>query len=137
MMAETGRSADAIAQRRLHFRTGLKSAKDLDGRDRCPREIGGNIRRDDRQAEDLDMKRFTGRADRLKIQAAVLPQTKIELASRNGLLHRIGVTIELSADRRSDEVGAIGIEAFPNEKIDMAEIDETHIDRDLLAVRTP
>ena len=41
------------------------------------------------------MKRFAGRTDRLKIRTAVLPQTKIELASRNGLLHRIGVTVEL------------------------------------------
>jgi hypothetical protein len=70
-MAETGRSADSIAQRRLHFRTGLKSTEDLDGRDGCARELGRNVGGYDRQAENLDMKRFTGRTDRLKIQTAV------------------------------------------------------------------
>ena len=135
--AQSGRSADAIAQRRLHFRTGLKSAKDLDGRDRCPREIGRNVRGDDRQAENLDMKRFAGRTDRLEIGTAVLPQTKIELASRHRLLHRIGVTIELGADRCPDEVGAVGIEALPDQQIDVAEIDEAHVDGELFAVHDP
>jgi hypothetical protein len=136
-MAETGRSADSIAQRRLDFGAGLKSAKNLDGCDRCARQIGRNVGCDNRQAENLDMKRFTGRTDRLKIQAAVLPQTKIELASRDGLLHRVGVPIELSADRRSDEVRAIGIEALPDQKIDVTQIHISKIDRDLLAVRCP
>jgi len=137
VMAETGRSADAIAQRRLHFRTGLKSAKDLDGRDRCPREIGRNVRGNDRQAEDLDMKRFTGRPERLEIGTAVLTQTKIELASRHRLLHRIGVTIELGADRRPDEVGAVGIETLPDQQVDVPEIDESHVDGELFAVHDP
>ena len=127
----------SIAQGRLDFGAGLKRAQDLDGGDRCPREIGRNVGGDNRQAENLDMKRFAGRTDRLKIRAAVLPQTKIELASRNGLLHRIGVTVELAADRCPDEVRAIGMKALPHEQIDMAEVDESHVDREFFAVHDP
>ena len=83
------------------------------------------------------MKRFTGRTDRLEIQAAVLPQAKIELASRDGLLHRIGVTIELRADRRSDEVGPVGIESLADQQVDVAQIDVSQVDRELFAVRGP
>ncbi len=89
---------------------------------------------DNRQSENLDMKQFTGRTDRLKIQTAVMPQTKIELASRDGLLHRIGVTIELGSDRRTDEVGTIGVETLPDEKIDVPQIDEANVDRELFTI---
>jgi hypothetical protein len=136
-MAETGRSADSIAQRRLHFRTGLKSTEDLDGRDGCARELGRNVGGYDRQAENLDMKRFTGRTDRLKIQTTELPQTKIELASRDGLLHRIGVTIELGSNRRTDEVGTIGVETLPDQKIDVPQIDEANVDREFFTIYGP
>ena len=42
----------------------------------CARQIGRNIRCYDRQIENLDMKLFAGRTDRLEIETTVMPQTK-------------------------------------------------------------
>ena len=41
---------------------------------------------------------------------------------------------ELVADRRPDEVGAIGIEALVHQQIDMAKVDESDVDRDFLSL---
>src|SRR6476659_5566518 len=41
------------------------------------------------------------------------------------------VARKLVTDRRSDEVGAVGIKAFLDKQIDMAEVDETQVDRNL------
>ena len=76
--------------------------------------------RDHGQAENLDMKRFARRPDRLEIRPVVVAKTKIEVASGDGLLHRVRVPVELVADRRPDEVRAIGIEALVDQQVDMA-----------------
>ena len=55
------------------------------------------------------MKCLPGRSGSLEIRPGVVAQTQIELASSDGLLHRVRVTLELGADRRSDEIGAIRI----------------------------
>jgi hypothetical protein len=36
-----------------------------------------------------------------------VPQTEVEVASRDRLLHGIGMTFKLIADRSADEVGAL------------------------------
>ncbi len=63
-----------------------------------------------------------------------LPQAEVELVPGNDLLDRVVVAVELIADRRPDEIGAVGVEALPHQQVDMAEIDEAEIDGDLLAV---
>jgi hypothetical protein len=42
------------------------------------------------------------------------------------------VSGELVADRRPDEVGAIGIAALSHQQIDMAEVNESDVDCDFL-----
>ena len=81
------------------------------------------------------MKGVASRPDPLQIRPGKVAQTKVEVASRNRLLHGVRVTVELVANRRSDEVGAIGIESLSDQQIDMAEIDKSQIDRDLLTIR--
>ena len=44
---------------------------------------------------------------------------------------------ELVADRRPDEIGSIGIEAFLHHEIDLTEVDIAKIDRDLLGIGGP
>jgi hypothetical protein len=39
---------------------------------------------------------------------------------------------DLVADGGADQVGAVGVEPFLHKKIDLAEVDEAHVDRDLL-----
>jgi hypothetical protein len=46
------------------------------------------------------------------------------------LLDGIRMRGELVADRRSDEVGAIGVEALVHQQIDMAKVDESDVDCD-------
>src|SRR5438876_11329638 len=53
------------------------------------------------------------------------------------LLDGIRVSCKLVADRRPDEVGATGIEALANQQIDMAEVDESDVDCDFLALTRP
>ena len=43
----------------------------------------------------------------------------------------LGVALELVADCSTDEVGPVGIELLRYEKIDVTEVNETEIDRDL------
>jgi hypothetical protein len=78
-----------------------------------------------------------GLADRMRgfqVLSGVFTQTKLELVSSNGLLDGIAVAIELIPDRRSNEVGAIGIEPILHQEVDVAEIDIAEIDCDLLAI---
>ena len=41
---------------------------------------------------------------------------------------------ELGADRGTNEVGAVGVEAFLHQQIDLPQVDEAQIDRDLLGL---
>jgi hypothetical protein len=50
------------------------------------------------------------------------------------LLDSIHVSGELVADRRPDEVGAIGVEALVHQLIDMAKVDESDVDCDFLSL---
>ena len=43
---------------------------------------------------------------------STVPQTKVELVSRQGLLDGVVVTIELITDRGADEVGAVGVKTL-------------------------
>ncbi|KZS00515.1 Uncharacterized protein APZ42_003156 [Daphnia magna] len=53
----------------------------------------------------------------------------------DGLADGILVAVELVADRGPDEVGAVGIEALLDQEVDMAQVDVTQVDRQLLAIR--
>ena len=86
---------------------------------------------------DLDVEPATLRLHRLQFCAADAPETEFERAPHDRLLDRVRVGGELVADRGANEVGAIGIEAFAHQEIDMAEIDEAEVDRDLLALARP
>ena len=55
-------------------------------------------------------------------------------STRDGLADDIGVAIDLIADGGSNEVGAIRVEAFLDQEVDMAEIDKAEVDRDFFGV---
>jgi hypothetical protein len=46
------------------------------------------------------------------------------------------VPIELVSNGCPDEVGPVGVEALLDEEIDMAQVDITQVDRDLLTIRS-
>ena len=86
------------------------------------------------QPQDLDVKRLPRRSHRLQILPAVVVQAQIQPMPGEGLLDGLAMAIELVADGRADEIGAVGVEALPHQQIDMAEVDIAEIDRDLLAI---
>jgi hypothetical protein len=47
------------------------------------------------------------------------------------------MSLELIPDCSADEVGAIRVEPFLNQQVDVTEIDVTEVYRDLLVVRAP
>ena len=77
---------------------------------------------------------MAGGLDGLQIFAAVVTKTQVDRFAGDGLLDDIGVPLKLIADRCADKVGAVGIEAFLHHQINVAEIDVTKIDLDLLGV---
>ena len=127
-------SANAVAQRRLDGGAGLQRAEHVNGSDGRARQFGRNIGRNNRETQNLNVKRLAGGLNGLQIAPRVMADAEIQLVTRDGLLDSIAIAIELVADRRADEIGAIGVEPLPHQQIDMPEIDVTEIDRDLLAV---
>ena len=83
------------------------------------------------------MQHLSGAPRRFEILARVVSQAELQSLSDRRLLDHVAVPVELVADRRADEVGAVGIEAFLHHQVDMAEVDIAQIDRDLLAVGDP
>jgi hypothetical protein len=73
-------------------------------------------------------------AHRLQRRPVVVAQPEVEALARGGALQHLGVALELVPDGGADEVAAIGVEAVLDEQVDMAEIDITEIERELLAL---
>src|SRR5208283_506321 len=128
------RSRDAIGERGLDFLAGVESAEDGDRFDRRPREFRGDVVVDGRKPEDLDLEPAALGLHRLQLFAAEASEAELEGVPHDRLLDRVRIGGELVADRRSDEVGAIGIESLAHQEVDMAEVDESQVDRDLLAL---
>jgi hypothetical protein len=55
-------------------------------------------------------------------------------SSCHGLIHGARSRLELAANRRADEVRAVRVEALVDEQVDLAEIYQANVDRDLLAL---
>ena len=97
-------------------------------------ELGGYIRCDSGEAQYIDLEHLSGAARRFEILAAIVPQTEIQALSRCGLFDDLGMAFELVADCGSNEVGSVRVKTLLNHQIDMPEVDEPEIDRDLFAV---
>ena len=93
-------------------------------------EIGRDILRDAGKAEDVDVQHLAGVPRRFEIRTGVVPKTKVKAFAGRGLLDHVGVTFELIADRRSDEIGAIRVESVLYHQVDVAQVDIAEIDGD-------
>ena len=74
-------------------------------------EIGRDILRDAGKTEDIDVQHLASLPRRFEICAGVVPQTEVQTFARGRLLDDVGVTLELIADRGSDEIGAVRIKS--------------------------
>ena len=61
-------------------------------------------------------------------------QPKHQAFARHGLFHHIGMVAQLIADGRADEVSTVRIKTFLNQQIDLAQVDQSQIDGDFLAL---
>ena len=93
------RSAHAVAQCRLHRGTGLQAAQYVERRDGLARQFGGNVGGDDGKSEDLDVERLAGRLHGFQVRPAVAPQAEVQLVPGDRLFHRVGMAVELVANR--------------------------------------
>ena len=113
----------------------MQRAEDGDRFDGRPGEIGRHVVGDDHQPETANFEPLTRCLNCFEVLAGEGPQAQFEGQARSRLLRRVGMGRELVADRRSDEVRAVRIEAVPHQKIDRSQIDESEVDGQLLAVR--
>src|SRR5665647_1799848 len=127
-------SVDPAAQRGLHGGAGLECPEYPNGSDGFTRQLRRYIRCDDGETEHLDVKSLALCPDSLEIGAAVAPQTEIELLTGSGLLDLVAMPVELIANGRPDEVRARGVKSLLHEQVDVAQIDEPEIDRNLLGL---
>jgi hypothetical protein len=56
-----------------------------------------------------------------------------ERAACDGVVHDAGPDLELAAAHRADEVRAVGVKTLIHEQVDLAEINQAEVDRNLLA----
>src|SRR6478609_3343211 len=70
-------------------------------------EIGRDVVRDAGKAKHIDVQHLTGAPRRFEICARVIPEAEIQAFACGGLLDHVGVTLELIADRRADEIRAV------------------------------
>ena len=69
-----------------------------------------------------------------KVGASEPPQTQLESVARDRLPDRLTLAFKLGANGGADEIRAIGIKSFLHQEIDLSEVDEAEIDRDLFAI---
>src|SRR5690242_3326655 len=63
-----------------------------------------------------------------------MPETELERVPHDGLLDLLAMCREEVPNRGANEVGAVGVEAFLNQQIDVTKVHVAEVDRDLLAV---
>src|SRR4029079_9181979 len=63
-----------------------------------------------------------------------MPETELERVPHEGLLDLLAMCREEVPDRGANEIGAVGVEAFLNQQIDVTKVHVAEVDRDLLAV---
>src|SRR5438132_7568241 len=101
--------------------------------------LRGELRRhivvDRRQTKYLNVQLLSGRPHGFEVLAAVTLQTQDHGTSRHGLLQNVAVGAKLIADRRTNEVGAVRIEPFLHQQIDLSKIDVPEIDGDFFRLR--
>ena len=112
----------------------MQGSEHLDRGDGGAGQLGRDVLGDGGQPEHSDVQRLPGSLRGFQIFAAVMAQAQFDAFSRDGLLGCLRMSLDLVANGGADEVGAIDLEPLLHEKIDMAQIDISKVDRDLLGV---
>src|SRR5882672_9902504 len=101
-----------VGESGLDRRTGMQSSQHTDRANGGASKLGRNVLGDSGKAENIDVQHLTGPPHRFEVLAAVVPQTEVQTFSGRGLFDDVGVTLELIADCRSNEIGTVRVEPF-------------------------
>src|SRR6185295_7270150 len=82
----------------------------------------------------MQVDRLPRSAKFLEVTAAQMLCAEGQCSARHRVVHRFRPGFDLTSDRGTDEVSAVGVKALTDEKIDLAEVDRAHVDGDLLAL---
>ena len=123
-------------QRGLHRLWRPKRSENLDSINRRQREFGRDVLGDGGQAENAQLHHGPRCSELLEVATAVVLAAERQLAPGHGSVHRARPTLKLAPDRRAYEIRPIREEALVHEEIDLTQIDQPDVDRDLLALIT-
>src|SRR3984893_7161306 len=112
----------------------MKGPQHRDRGDSAPGQLGGDIRGDGGQAQNIDLQHLAGAARRFEILAGVISQTEVRALPSRGLLDDVRVAFDLVPNGPRGEIRPVRIEPFLHHEIDVTEVDIAKIDRDLLSV---
>ncbi|MET4155681.1 hypothetical protein ABIC05_008045 [Bradyrhizobium sp. RT7a] len=129
------RSPRSVGESGLDRGGGMEGSEHGNRADSCAGEFGRDVLRDAGKAKHIDVQHLAGSLRRFEIRARVIPEAEIQAFAGGRLLDHVGVTLELIADRRPDEIRAIRIEPVIHHQIDVAQVDEAEIDGDLFGFR--
>src|SRR5918995_6431999 len=107
--AKAPRSPDSVGQCGLDRRVGAQGSQHDDRLDRGAGKLGRDIIGNAGKAQHMDVERLPGCTHRFEILAAVVPQTEVQTLVGYRALHRVGVSLELVANRGADEVSAVRV----------------------------
>ena len=125
---------DATGEGPSHGRTGLERAQDGHGFDGGECQFGRHVVGNACESDDLNVESLARSNCPLEVGAAEVLKANGECSTRHGLPDRVGMQRELVSQRCPDEIGAVGIEAFLDQKIDLSKIDHADIHRHLLGL---
>jgi hypothetical protein len=73
-------------------------------------KVGRDVIGDAGKPQNIDLQHFTGPPRRFEILPAVGSQTELQAFSDRGLFDYVRMALKLVTDRRSNEIGAVGVE---------------------------
>src|SRR6476646_4655765 len=82
------------------------------------------------------MDHLPGVTDLLQIAAGVVTAAQRQGAPGRCLVERLAPGGELGADGCTDEIGAVGVEAFLDQEIDLPQVHQSQVDSDLFGLLT-
>ena len=90
--------------------------------------------RDTSEPDDFDSEALSGGYGALEVGPTEMLKTQRQGAPSDRLPEDICVLGQLVAHGRADQVRSIGIEALLHQEVDLAEVDDAHVDRHLLCL---
>jgi len=127
-------SPNPVNESSLDFRADMQRSQHNDRGNRGAGKLGRHIAGNAGKSQHVDVECLPGCAHRFEIFTAVVPQTELQAFSSYRLPDDVGVSVELVADGSADKVGTVRVKAVLDHQVDLAKVNMTEVDGDLLGV---